>query len=111
MKKSILHFRKYKEGGYHAVFKNTHARIIYLALSKKADTCVVEECYYLDRSTKKVPKALTFKPFECRELADKISKELDKTFSEIRFLDNQILTKDELISSHLCGEKRRFFSC
>lgn len=105
--KNILIMIKKEEGNYHTVFKNTHARIIYLALSKKADIYVVEECYYLDRSTKKVPKALNFGAFGREALLVKISKELDKTFSEIRFLDNQILTKDELISSYLCGEKKK----
>ena len=107
MKTSVLKFIKNENGGFHAVFKNNHARQIYLALFESGDTFTIEECYYLDRSTKKRPKALTFEPFSRGELADKIARELDKRFSKIRFLDNPILTEEELISSYLSDEKKR----
>ena len=107
MKTSVLKFIKNENGGFHAVFKNNHARQIYLALFESGDTFTIEECYYLDRSTKKRPKALTFEPFSRGELADKIARELDKSFSKIRFLENQILTEDELISSYLSDEKKK----
>ena len=106
MKPSILTFMKKENGAYHAIFKTNHSRKIYLSLSVSGNVCTVEECYYLDRSTKKIPKALTFEPFSRVVLADKIARELDKRFAEIRFLDNIILKK-ELIATDLGGEKKK----
>ena len=106
MNPSILKLTANENGIYHAVFKNNHARQIYLALSVRGAVCTVEECYYLDRSTKKTPKALTFGPFGRKELAEKIARELDKRFSEIQFLDN-VIPKEELIAAFLVGEKKK----
>ena len=107
MNPSILTLMKNENGAYHAVFKTNHSRKIYLALSLSGDICMVNECYYLDRSTKKIPKALTFGAFGSEDILNKISRELDKTFSEIKFLENSILTKEKLISSYLSREKKR----
>ena len=107
MKKSVLIMIKNESGEYQAVFTNRHSRKIYLALSVNEDIFTVQECYYLDRSTKKIPKALTFGAFGREDLLNKISRELDKSFSEIRFLENSMLTKQKLISSYLSREKKR----
>ena len=106
MKTSVLTFINNEGGSWHAIFKTNHSRKLYLALSVSGDVCTVEECYYLDRSTKKIPKALTFEPFSRDMLAEKIAKELDKRFSEIRFLEN-VIPKKELISAYLGGEKKK----
>ena len=107
MKKSVLTMIKNESGEYQAVFTNKHSRKLYLALSLSGDICTVNECYYLDRSTKKIPKALNFGAFGSEDILNKISRELDKTFSEIRFLENSILTKEKLIDSYLSEEKKK----
>ena len=107
MKPSVRIFIKNENDDWHIVFKNNHGRKIYLALSVSGDMYEIVECYYLDRSTKKVPKTLIFEPFGRKELADKFSRELDKSFSEIRFLENVILKKEDLIFAYLGGEKKK----
>ena len=108
-KTSILTFIKNEKGSWHTAFKTDHSRQIYLSLVFViGDMFTVEECYYLDRSTKKVPKALTIsETFELGALTEKITRELDKSFSKIRFLDNHVLTREELISSYLSTEKKK----
>ena len=71
MKPSVRIFIKNENDDWHIVFKNNHGRKIYLALSVSGDTYEIVECYYLDRSAKKVPKTLIFEPFDRKELADK----------------------------------------
>ena len=95
MKPCTLTFTKNENGDFHAVFKNRHARKIYLAISVSKNICTMNECCYIDRSTRKIPKSLTYEAFGIKLLAEKISKELDVTFSEIRFSENEIRTKEE----------------
>ena len=103
---SVLTLYRKENGVYHAVFKTNHARKIYLAISAKDDICTIEECYYLDRSVKKIPKCLTWEPFAMDRLTEKIVAELDKTFLEIRFID-ELLGKEDLIEGALEGEKKK----
>jgi hypothetical protein len=107
MKPCILTLIKNENGNYHTVFKTRHARKIYLAISVSGDTCTVTSCRYLDRSTRKTPKALTFAPFGVESLAEKIAKELDGVFYGIRFMENEILSEEELISRFLEKEKKK----
>lgn len=107
MKPCILTLIKNENGNYHTVFKTRHARKIYLAISVSGDTCTVTECRYLDRSTIKIPKALSFAPFTIEMLGDKISKELDATFSEIRFAEKEMMTEKALITRFLDKEKKK----
>jgi len=107
MKPCILTLIKNENGNYHTVFKTRHARKIYLAISVSGDTCTVTECRYLDRSTRKTPKALTLAPCGMEGLAEKISKELDGVFYGIRFMENEILSEEELISRFLEKEKKK----
>ncbi len=107
MKPCILTLIKNENGNYHTVFKTRHARKIYLAISVSEDTCTVTSCRYLDRSTRKTPKALTLAPCGMEGLAEKISKELDGVFYGIRFMENEILSEEELISRFLEKEKKK----
>lgn len=107
MKKVILNLVKNENGNYHTVFKTRHARKIYLALSVSGDLCTVTECRYLDRSIIKIPKAITFAPFAIETLGEKISKELDTTFSEIRFSEKEMMTEEALITRFLGKEKKK----
>jgi hypothetical protein len=50
---------------------------------------------------------LTFESFGIESLEEKLSKELDVMFSEIRCSENEILTKEELISHFLGKEKKK----
>ena len=105
MKPSKLIFNKY-ENGWHTVFKTEHGRKIYLAISVSENVCSIEECYYLDRSVRKVPKCLTWEPFAMDKLTEKISAELDKTFLEVKFID-EFLGKEALIEGALEEEKKK----
>ena len=98
---------KNENGNYHTVFKTRHARKIYLAFSVSGDLCTVTECRYLDRSIIKIPKAITFAPFAIETLGEKISKELDTTFSEIRFSEKEMMTEEALITQFLGKEKKK----
>ena len=105
MRPSSLIFNK-SENGWHTVFKTEHGRKIYLAISVNDDICTIEECYYLDRSVKKIPKCLTWESFAMDSLTEKIAAELDTTFSKIRFID-ELLGKEDLIEGALEGEKKK----
>ena len=106
MRPSVLTLYRKENDAYHTVFKTNHARKIYLAISVKDDICTTEECYYLDRSVKKVPKCLTWEPFVMDKLTEKIAAELDKTFLEVKFID-ELLDKEDLIEGALEGEKKK----
>jgi hypothetical protein len=107
LKKVILNLVKNENGNYHTVFKTRHARKIYLAFSVSGDLCAVTECRYLDRSIIKIPKAITFAPFAIETLGEKISNELDATFSEIRFSEKEMMTEEALITRFLGKEKKK----
>ena len=106
MRLSILTLYREENGAYHTVFKTNHSRKIYLAISVNDDICTIEECYYLDRSVRKVPKCLTWEPFAMDRLTEKISAELDKTFLEVKFID-ALLGKEALIEDALEEEKKK----
>ena len=106
MKQSVLTLTPDGTGAYHAVFTNNHGRKLYLALSIKDGTCYIQDCHYIDRSTRKVPKKWGSRPFPYGMLKDKISSELDKLFASIFFSDIPPISKKDLVYEYLDREKK-----
>ena len=106
MKQSMLILIKNENGNYHTVFKNRHARMIYLAVSLQDGVCTVMECHYLDRSAEKTPKNVPSRPFAAAQLPDVLANTLDKRFYGFDVIE-AVVTKEELIAIHSSREKKR----
>jgi hypothetical protein len=106
MKHSVLTLTPTLSGTYHAIFTNDHGRKLYIELSVRDNICNFEKCYYIDRSSKKVPKNLTSEECSFENLTDKIALELDKRFFRIEFSNTQPLCEQDLIALYLSCEKK-----
>jgi hypothetical protein len=106
MKHSVLTLTPTLSGTYHAIFTNDHGRKLYIELSVRDNICNFEKCYYIDRSSKKVPKNLTSEECSFENLTDKIALELDKRFFRIEFSNTQPLCEKDLIEFYLRCEKK-----
>ena len=106
MKQSMLILTKNENGYYHTVFKNRHARKIYLAVSLQDGVCTVAECHYSDRSVKKTPKNVPSRPFAADRLPDVLANTLDKRFYSFD-VSEAVVTKEELIAIHSSQEKKK----
>lgn len=97
---------KNENGNYHTVFKNRHARMIYLAVSLQDGGCTVTECHYLDRSVEKTPKNVPSRPFAAAQLPDVLANTLDQRFYGFE-VSEAVVTKEALIAMHSAREKKR----
>ena len=106
MKNSVLTLTSTLSGTYHAIFTNNHGRKLYIELSVEPNICKMKNCYYIDRSSKKMPKKLTPEPFLPEMLIEKIAAELDKRFSRIEFANNEPMFEKDLIEHYISSEKK-----
>ena len=104
MKRSVLNLYRNNENDLHAIFKNNHGRLIYLAIAINDNVCIIKECHYLDRSTYSVPKKAVTKTFAKDDLLQVIRTELDKDFIVFEYWDT-ILSKEQLIALEFKNKK------
>ena len=106
MKKSTLILTPTPSGTYHTIFSNNHGRKLYFELSILGDFGTIEECFYLDRQTKKRPKKLIEETFPLIYLLGKMRTELDKSFDRMELRKKPILDKNELIAGYFHNAKK-----
>lgn len=92
---------------YHVIFRNNHGRLIYLSLIRLREQVAIIECSYLDRTKASTPKLLRTRVCEVTNLLDVIRDELDKSFDEIKFCDDVIMSREYLVSSFLGAQKKK----
>lgn len=105
MKRSVLKLHNAGVNTYQAFIKNNHGRKLYLKLSTIDKNCEITDCFYIDRTKRTEPKLLETRKLTFDELLTVIANELDKNYSEYRFVDGPVLTTEEFIEQVLHTEK------
>ena len=103
MKKLIL----YKDGeraAYHATFKNNHGRKLYLHVVVAQGHCLIDGCFYIDRTKRPSPKNLITQTCMLTDLPRVLATELDTLVGGIELCEDPA-SKEELISGYLKSRK------
>ena len=97
------------ESVFRTIFKNNHARTIYLSLERNNSQYVITECFYVDRNQGKSgnlrysakPRRLKTRSFPVDELLDVIANELDTRFYGVEFVSSEMsdVSFDDYIES------------
>ena len=84
-------------GVYQTIFKTRHGRVVYLALAVSHDSCVITQCFYVDRNQRRTgddryahaPKKLQTMEFPIEKLLSVLENQLDKKFYQVEWMNDQ----------------------
>ena len=107
MKAKVLSFYKSDNAHYISIIRNNHGRVIYLSIIRTGERIEIAECEYLDRTKAMTPMRLVTRTCALDELLDVIREELDRGFAALEFNDDDIISKDYLVSSFMGKRKKK----